>query len=80
MVWDLDVHCSRNYHSSHNTFSKVQTQGSKDFSCPKKPKFKDSKSALLYDNTAELSKKNNRKNKKKKFRSQKWKYTRKRKE
>ena len=75
MVWDLDVCGLESYHLSSNTFLKVQTQGSKDFSRLKKPKSKDSKSTLSYDNMAEFPKKEDKKNKKKKFQNQKWEYT-----
>ena len=65
MVRDSDACCPRGYRLSHNTSSKVQTQGSKDSSCSKKPKLKDPKPASSRDNAAELAKKENRKDKKK---------------
>ena len=75
MVEDLDVCCLKSHHPSHNTSSKVQTQSSKDFSRPKKSKSKDPMSALLCDNMAKLPKKDNKKDKKKRFRSQKREHT-----
>ena len=69
MIWDLNTHCFKSYHPSHNTSSKLQTQSSKNFFRLKKPKPKDLKSALLYDNAAELLKKDNKKDKKKRFQS-----------
>ena len=80
MVWDLDIYCPKGHHLSYNTFSKMQTQGSKDFSRPKKPKPKDPKSAPLRDNMAKSSKKDDRKDKNKRFQDQKWKHTEERKE
>ena len=77
MVYDLDAHCPRSHRLSHNTFSKVQTQGSnnKDIFCSKEPKPKDLKPALLRDNAAmEPAKKEDRKDKKKKFRKQRQNY------
>lgn len=74
IVQNLDAHCLNNYYLSQNTFSKVQTQSSKDFSHFKKTKPKNLKSALPYNNMVELAKK---KNKKKKFLGQKQKCTRK---
>ena len=71
MVWDLDAYCLRGHRLSHNTFSKVQIQdfNNKDFSYSKKPKPKDPKLVLPCDNMAtELAKKEDRKNKKKRFR------------
>ena len=79
-VWDLDACCPRGHRPSHNTSSKMQTQGSKDSFCPKKTKPKDLKSAPSRDNAAESSKKNNKKDKKKRFRGQRWKHTGERKE
>ena len=52
----------------------MQTQGSKNSFCHKKPKSKDPKSAPLHDNTAELPKKDNKKDKKKRFQGQKREY------
>ena len=80
MVWDSDARCPKGHRPSHNTFSKVQTQGSKDLFCPKKTKSKDLKSVPLCDDAAELPKKDNKKDKKKKFQDQKREYTGKRKE
>lgn len=47
----------------------MQTQdfNNRNFFCFEKSKFKDSKTALLHDNKAELAKKKNKKDKKKKF-------------
>ena len=42
-------------------------QGSKNFFCPKKPKPKDLKLVLSYDNAVKLPKKEDRKDKPKKF-------------
>ena len=67
MIWDLDVYCPRSYRLSHNTSSKVQTQGFKKIFYLKKLKPKDPKLALLPNDMTELLKKNNRKNKKKRF-------------
>ena len=53
----------------------MQTQGTKDLFCPKETKSKDPKSALSRDNAAELPKKDNRKDKKKRFRGQRREYT-----
>ena len=75
MVWDLDAHYPRGHRPSHNTSSKVQTQGSKDSSRPKKTKPKDPKSAPSRDDAAESPKKNNRKDKKKKFQGQRREHT-----
>lgn len=43
---NLDTRCLRRHCLSYNTFSKMQTQSSKDFFCTKKPKTKDPKLAL----------------------------------
>ena len=67
MIWDLDTHCFRGYRPSHNTSLKVQTQGSKDLSHSKETKLKDPKSVSSYNNTAKSPKKDDRKDKKKKF-------------
>ena len=67
MVWDSDAHCPKGHRQSHNTFLKVQTQGSKDSSCSKEPKPKDLKLAPSHDNAAEPAKKEDKKEKKKKF-------------
>ena len=71
IVWDSDVRCSRGHCPSHNTSLKVQTQGSKDFSRPEKLKPKNLKSAQSRDDAVELPKKNNKKDKKKRFWGQK---------
>ena len=73
IIWDLNARCLRVHHLFHNIFSKMQTQNSnsKNSSCSEKPKLKDPKPALSYDNAAaELAKKEDKKNKKKKFRRQ----------
>ena len=80
MVWDSDAYCPRSHRPSYNTSSKVQTQDSKDLSRPKKTKPKDSKSASSRDNAAESPKKDNKKDKKKRFRGQRQEYTGKQKE
>ena len=69
MVWDSDTHCPRDYRPSHNTSSKMQTQGSKDSFCSEKPKFKDPKPAPSRENAAEPTKKKDKKDKKKKLRN-----------
>ena len=69
MVRESDARCPRGHRPSHNTFSKVQTQGSKDSSRSKEPKSKDPKPAPSRDNVAEPAKKENRKEKKKKLRN-----------
>ena len=80
MVWDSDTCYPKGHRPSHNSSSKVQTQGSKDSSRPKKTKPKDPKSALSRDNAAESPRKGNKKDKKKRFRSQKQEHTKERKE
>ena len=67
MVRDSDAYCSKSHRLSHNTFSKVQTQGSKDSSRSEEPKLKDLKSASLYDDAAEPAKKENKKDKKRRL-------------
>ena len=80
MVRDSDARCPRGHRPSHNTSSKVQTQGSKDSSRPKETKPKDPKSAPSRDNVAESPKKDNKKDKKKRFWGQRWEHTGERKE
>ena len=83
MVRDLDAHYPRGHRPSHNTSSKVQSQGSnnKDSSRFKEPKPKDLKLASPHDDAAaEPAKKEDRKDKKKRFRGQKREYTGERKE
>ena len=75
MVRKSDARCPRGHRPSHNTSSKVQTSGSKDFSCPEKPKPKDPKPAPSRDNAAEPTKMQDKKEKKKKFRNQKREHT-----
>ena len=53
----------------------MQTQGSKDFSRTEKFKFKNPKLAPSHDNMTELLKKIDKKDKKKRFQSQKQKHT-----
>ena len=67
IVWKSDARCFRGYRLSHNTSSKVQTQGSKDFSRSEESKPKNPKPALSRDNAAEPAKKEDRKDKKKKL-------------
>ena len=76
MVRELDTHCPRGHRRSHNTSSKVQTQSSsqKDSSRSKKPKLKDLKSASSRDNAPKSAKKEDRMEKKKKLRNQRWEY------
>ena len=76
IIWNLDIHCFRGHCPSYNTSSKMQTQGSKNSFCPKKLKPKNLKSTLSRDNAVKLPKKNNRKDKKKRFRGQRQKHTR----
>ena len=79
IVWDSDACYLRSHRPSYNTFLKVQTQYSKDSFRSKKPKSKDPKSALSYDNIAKLLKKSDKKDKKKRFRGQRRKNTEERK-
>ena len=80
MVRDLDARCPRGHRPSHNTSSKMQTQGSKDSSRLKETKPKDPKSAPSRDDAAESPKKDDRKDKKKRFRGQRREHTGERKE
>ena len=80
MVWDSDARCPRGYRLSYNTSSKMQTHGSTDLSRPKKTKPKDLKSAPSRDDAAESPKKDNSKDKKKKFWDQRQNHTGERKE
>ena len=80
MVRDSDTRCPKGHRPSHNTSLKVQTQGSKDLSRPKETKPKDPKSAPSHDNVAKSPKKDDRKDKKKRFQGQKREHTRERKE
>ena len=52
MVLDLDARCPRDHPLSHNTSSKVQTQGSQNSSRSKEPKPKNPKPAPSHDNAA----------------------------
>ena len=79
----MNPHCFRDYCPSHNTFLKVQTQGSnnKNSSHFEKSKPKDPKPVLLRDNAVvEPAKKEDKKNKKKRFWEQRQEYTREQKE
>ena len=70
MIQESNTYYFRGYCLSHNTFSRVQTQSynNEDFSRFEKPKPKDPKPAPSYDNvTVEPAKKEDQKNKKKKF-------------
>ena len=67
MVQDSNARCFRGHYLSHNTSSKVQTQGSKNSSRSKKPKPKNPKPAPLRNNAAEPTKKEDKKDKKKKL-------------
>ena len=80
IVRDSDARCPRGHRPSHNTSSKVQTQGSKDLSRPKETKPKDPKSAPSRDDAAESPKKDDKKDKKKRFRGQRREHTGERKE
>ena len=72
MVRELDARCPRGHRPSHNTFSKMQTQGSshKDLPRSEEPKPKDPKPAPSRNNAAEPAKKEDRKKKKKKLQNQ----------
>ena len=67
MIRDSDTHFYRSYRLSYNTFLKVQTQGSNNSSRYAEPKLKDPNLALSYNNVAEPTKKEDRKEKKKRF-------------
>ena len=69
IVRDSDACCSRGHRPSHNTSSKMQTQGSshKDLFHSVEPKPKNPKPASSRDNAAELAKKKDRKDKKKRL-------------
>ena len=79
IIWHLDICCPRGHHLSYNTSSKVQIQNLKNFFCHKKPKPKDPKLGPSRDNVVELPKKEDKKDKKKRFWNQKRKYMRKQK-
>ena len=74
MIRDSDIHCSKGHHSSHNTSSKVQTQGfsHKNLLRFEEPKPKDPKPAPSRDNVAEPAKKEDKKDKKKRLQNHKW--------
>ena len=63
MVRKSDARCPRGHRPSHNTFSKVQTQGSSHKCSPrsKEPKPKDLKPAPLRDDVIKPAKKEDRK-------------------
>ena len=65
IVSDLDVCCLRHHPLSHNTTSKMQIQGLNTKA--KKSQTKKPNLAPSHNNTAEPAKKENKKNKKKKF-------------
>ena len=69
MVRDLNAHCFRGHCPSHNTSSKVQTQGSSHKDSPRSEKLKpkDPKLAPSLDDTVEPAKKEDRKGKKKRL-------------
>ena len=69
MVRDSDTCCPRSDRLFHNTSLKMQTQGSKDSSRSKKPKPKNPKPVPSYDNAVELVKKEDKKDKNKRFRN-----------
>ena len=69
-VRDLDTCCPRGHRLFHNTFWKMQIQRSKHFSCFNKSKPKDLKPALSHNNVAVPAKKEDKKDKKKRFRNQ----------
>ena len=69
MVWDSNTRSFKGNYLSHKTFLKVQTQNSKDSLNFKKLKLKNPIATLSYGNMAELvKKKEDKKNKKKRFR------------
>ena len=72
IVRKSDVCCPRSHRPSHNTSSKMQTQGSshKDSSRSEKPKPKNPKPAASCDNAVEPAKREDRKKKKKRLRNQ----------
>ena len=67
MVQNSDTHCPRGHRPSHNTSSKVQTQGSKNSFRSEELETKDPKPAPSHNNAAELAKKEHKKKKKKKL-------------
>ena len=69
MVRESDARCPRGHRPSHNTSSKVQTQGSshKDSPRSEEPKHKEPKPAPSRDDAAEPAKKEDKKDKKKKL-------------
>ena len=76
MVRESDARCPRGHRPSHNTSSKVQTQGTTAKEPrSKEPKPKDPKPAPLRDDAAEPAKKEDRKEKKKKLRNQRREHT-----
>lgn len=70
MVRDLDICCLKNYYLLHATFLKVQTQKTKKFK-PKKSRPKNQKLASSHNDTVELAKNKDKKDKKKRFWEQK---------
>ena len=77
MVRESDFCCLKSHRPSHNTFLKIQTQGSshKDLFRSKEFKPKDSKQAPSRNNAAKPAKKEDRKKKKKRLRNQKREHT-----
>ena len=77
MVRELDARCPRGHRPSHNTSSKVQTQGSSHKNSPRsdEPKPKDPKPAPSHDNAAKPAKKEDRKENKKSLQNQRRKHT-----
>ena len=67
MVRNPNVRCLRSHRPSHNTSFKGVDPGSKNFSRSKEPKPKNPKPAPSHDNAAEPAKKEDRKEKKKRF-------------
>ena len=67
MIQGLDAYYPRGYCLFYNTFSKIKTQSlnNKSLFYSKECKTKESKRDLLHDNTVELGKKKDKKNKKK---------------
>ena len=76
MVRNLDARCPRSHRPSHNTSSKVPTQAFSHNDSPRseEPKSKDLKPALSRDNAAKLTKKEDRKEKKKRLQNQRREY------
>lgn len=71
MIWNTNIYYFKSYYLFYNTFSKTQTQDSKnkDFSYSKKSKTKGLKSILSCDNAMKSTKKKKRRIKRKSFKS-----------